>query len=90
MPLKDYAHWNEDAEYMWWHEEGKHVEEPPAPDDDPWSPPMGAADAFSEELGEMDDVDLWDLSQDTEYLKRWPKAKPLIEWELRYRGMIPA
>ena len=32
MPLSDYAHWNEDAEYMWWHEEGKHVEEPPEPD----------------------------------------------------------
>lgn len=28
MPLSDYAHWNEDAEYMWWHEEGKHAEEP--------------------------------------------------------------
>lgn len=28
MPLSDYAHWNEDAEYMWWHEEGKHVEDP--------------------------------------------------------------
>ena len=34
MPLRDYAHWNEDAEYMWWHEEGKHVEEPPEPDYD--------------------------------------------------------
>lgn len=36
MPLADYAHWNEDAQYMWWHEEGKHVEEPPdVSDDDP-------------------------------------------------------
>jgi hypothetical protein len=34
MPISDYAHWNEDAEYMWWHEEGKHIEEPPEPDDD--------------------------------------------------------
>lgn len=37
MPLADYAHWNEDAEYMWWHEEGKHMDEPPEPDDD-WGP----------------------------------------------------
>ena len=29
----DYAHWNEDADYMWYHEEGKHVEEPPEYDD---------------------------------------------------------
>lgn len=36
MPIADYAHWNEDAEFMWWHEEGKHVEEAPdvcEPDD---------------------------------------------------------
>jgi hypothetical protein len=33
MSRADYAHWNEDADYMWWHEEGKHVEEPPEPDD---------------------------------------------------------
>jgi len=23
MSLKDYAHWNEDAEYMWYMEEGR-------------------------------------------------------------------
>lgn len=36
MPIADYAHWNEDAEYMWWHEEGKHEHEyePPDPQDD--------------------------------------------------------
>lgn len=34
MPLSDYAHWNEDAEYHWWHEEGKHGYEPPELDDD--------------------------------------------------------
>lgn len=34
MSRADYAHWNEDADYMWWHEEGRHVEEPPEPDDD--------------------------------------------------------
>jgi hypothetical protein len=34
MSLADYAHWNEDAYYMWWEEEGKHVEEPPDVDED--------------------------------------------------------
>jgi hypothetical protein len=35
MSRADYAHWNEDADYMWWHEEGKHVEDEPfEPDDD--------------------------------------------------------
>jgi hypothetical protein len=33
MSRADYAHWNEDAEYMWWQEEGRHPEEPPEPDD---------------------------------------------------------
>lgn len=27
MSRADYAHWNEDADYMWWHEEGKHAED---------------------------------------------------------------
>ena len=26
MPLKDYEHWNEEAEQVWWQEEGKHAE----------------------------------------------------------------
>ncbi len=35
MSRADYAHWNEDADYMWWHEEGKHSDsEPSEPDDD--------------------------------------------------------
>ena len=33
MSRADYAHWNEDADYMWWHEEGKHADEPPEPDE---------------------------------------------------------
>lgn len=33
MSLKDYAHHNEDAEYFWYMEEGRHPEEPPEPDD---------------------------------------------------------
>lgn len=33
MPLSDYKHWNEDALYVWYQEEGRHQEEPPEPDD---------------------------------------------------------
>lgn len=35
MPLADYAHWNEEAERVWWEEEGKHetYERPEDPDD---------------------------------------------------------
>ena len=36
MSRRDYDHWNEDADYMWWMEEGRHVEEPPDYDDDPY------------------------------------------------------
>ena len=24
MSREDYAHWNEDQDYMWWQEEGRH------------------------------------------------------------------
>lgn len=33
MSLKDYAHWNEDAQYMWWQEEGRFGSEEPEYDD---------------------------------------------------------
>ena len=38
MPLADYAHWNEEAEQVWWQEEGRHTEEPPEVEDDDWEP----------------------------------------------------
>jgi hypothetical protein len=34
MSRADYAHWNEDADMVWWQEEGRHVEE--APEYDPY------------------------------------------------------
>jgi hypothetical protein len=34
MSLADYAHHNEDAAFMWWHEEGKHPHEPEYDPDD--------------------------------------------------------
>lgn len=46
MPLADYAHWNEDAERVWWAEEGRHdTNEPPeVDDDDGWSDTWGCVD----------------------------------------------
>ena len=34
MPVSDYAHWNEDAERVWWEEEGSWRDEPVEPNDD--------------------------------------------------------
>ena len=84
MPLADYAHWNEDAPRVWWEEEGKHYDS----DYETWrDEEMDAAQAFAEELGEQDDDHLLELIEDEDYLARWPKAKPIIEWELKYRGL---
>lgn len=83
MPLADYAHWNEDAQRMWWEEEGRHAET----DARDWeNEQLGAADAFAEELAEYDTEQLEALMLDVEYHARWPKAKKLIEWELKHRG----
>lgn len=50
MPLADYAHWNEDAQYMWWHEEGRHVEDEPYDDyDEAYYRAESAAEAAAEE-----------------------------------------
>ena len=53
-PRSAYAHWNEDQDYMWWEEVGKHAatqaNEPPDPDDDP----------------DWDDPTLW---EDTDYIE---------------------
>lgn len=53
MPLSDYSHWNEDAEYMWWNEEGKHDSEPPYEDDydramNEWNDPCADCDCDDE------------------------------------------
>lgn len=83
MSRADYAHWNEEADYMWWHEEGKHAESDAEMDEYEM---YSAADAFAEELGEYELDHLYELLGDAEYLARWPRAKPLIEWELKFRG----
>lgn len=78
----DYAHWNEDADRIWWEEEGKHAES----DHEAWrEDEYSAADAFAEELGEMETAELHSMLADTVYIQRWPKARPLIERELKLR-----
>lgn len=83
MPLADYAHWNEDAERVWWEEEGKHAERDM---EDDRAAEYDAADAFAEECYEMEPGELRELLADAEYLTRWPKAKRVIEDVLRDRG----
>lgn len=88
MPLADYSHHNEEAQRIWWEEEGKHADADREAYFAADSPEMQAADAFAEELGEMDSQALLTMYGDSDYLARWPKAKPLIEWELRERGLF--
>lgn len=38
MSLSDYSHWNEDAQYMWWQEEGRFGSEEPEYDPDDYLP----------------------------------------------------
>jgi hypothetical protein len=38
MSRADYAHWNEDQDLMWWHEEGKHETGEPEYDPDDYLP----------------------------------------------------
>lgn len=62
MARADYEHWNEDADYMWWHEEGKHVEEEPfEPDDDVFF----GEDDRDEEYDDGDAVDPYEYAERT-------------------------
>ena len=91
MSRADYAHWNEEADIIWWQEEGRHVETA----DDHYDPDdyldsgYSAADAFAEDIAEYDDSQLFKLIADADYRKRWPKAMPVIEAEMQYRGLDP-
>jgi hypothetical protein len=85
MPLADYTHWNEDAERIWWEEEGKHAES----DAEAWrEEEYSAADAFAEECYEDDVEHLKELLADADYNARWPKARRVIEHVLRDRGEV--
>lgn len=58
MSRADYAHWNEDADYMWWQEEGRHPYEPDYDND-------AYTDDWYEERGEYPEPDE-DTFYDTE------------------------
>jgi len=94
MSLSDYAHWNEDAERIWWEEEGRHDPCDHIPEDygDDWfdAGSVEAEEAYAEELGEYSDDQLIELIVDADYRARWPKAVPLIEWEIDYRKLLGA
>jgi len=84
MPLADYAHHNEEAERIWWEEEGRHDEPNPtvaeeAAHDD-------AADAFFEEHAETPSATLRATLRDEDYCARWPEAAKCIRWILEDRG----
>jgi hypothetical protein len=90
MSRSDYAHWNEEADRVWWEEEGRHAGEPEYDPDDYGDRGHGALDAFAEECGEMDTGDLLAMLADTGYCARWPAAVQVIENELRvFRGVTP-
>lgn len=88
MPISDYAHHNEEAPRIWWEEEGRHADEREPMDDDDREQSYGAADAFAEELAEYEDEALFALLADEEYHARWPKARSIIEDEVRDRGSV--
>lgn len=58
MSRADYAHWNEEADQVWWAEEGSHVVEyNPEPDD--WED-----ESWRDEVPDEDDEDDEDASLD--------------------------
>ena len=88
MPLADYAHHNEEAERIWWEEEGKHhdadLEAHYADDFGGREDGYGPADAYAEELAEIqDDVDLMDMLGDDRLSEQ---MQALVKRELNFRG----
>lgn len=84
MPLEDYAHWNEEAEQVWWQEEGKHADSDH--EDDDLIERNEAADCFMEELYENNETELRAMLENGEYVRRWPKARAIILTVMRDRG----
>jgi hypothetical protein len=91
MPLADYAHHNEEAERIWWEEEGKHHDsdmEAHQFDDLPGVGAYGPADAYAEELGEIDDdVELIEMLNDDRLTSI---QHSLIKYEIKRRGITLA
>jgi len=84
MARADYDHWNEEADIMWWNEEGKHIEEPEYNPDDYLSE-ISAADAFAEEIAEWTIEQIFKHLCDADYMRRWPLAKTVLQFELEER-----
>jgi hypothetical protein len=82
VSIADYAHHNEEAAIVWWHEEGKPIRDH---DYDYEPQDVGAADSFAEECAEMETDALRALLEDADYCARWPKAVKVIEFELAER-----
>lgn len=89
MSRADYAHWNEDADRIWWEEEGKHAETDAESDREDF---YSAADAYAEELAEYDDEELLQARLEA----TWPQEihdtfsgarLKCIEWEIKNRGL---
>jgi len=86
---EDYAHWNEEADRVWYEEEGKHsdFDREPSYDQAELEATQGAAEAFAEDLTEYDAHQLVKTICDADYRRRWPKAVHLIDWEMAQRGI---
>jgi phosphohistidine swiveling domain-containing protein/predicted RNA-binding Zn-ribbon protein involved in translation (DUF1610 family) len=76
----DYKHWNEDADRMWWEEEGKHPYEPPEED---FEQGMRAEDAAWEELY------AWMQDQPPDYLYDIIEDRPNSEFSYPYANQLP-
>lgn len=91
MSRADYAHWNEEADRVWWEEEGKHAESDAENarwerDNEDWEAHQDAADAFADDVAEMDVEEIKRTLADAVYLAKWPKAESILKRELEYRG----
>ena len=60
-PRSAYAHWNEDQDFMWWDEVGRHAstqaDEPPDPDDYREDDPNAPDNWEDDDLNEGDEDD---------------------------------
>jgi hypothetical protein len=86
MPISDYAHHNEEAQRIWWEEEGRHAES----DGEAWREERrDAEDAAWEEFSEQEDEELLDQLADAEHMAKWPMLEKIIRAILADRGVKP-
>ena len=85
MARADYAHWNEDADRIWWEEEGRHAEELRDTWEDDLDREADSLDAFAEDVAEWPNDQILDHLADAEYCRRWPKAVSILRDEMEYR-----